>query len=117
SPASAARPRPIEPILLARLADDALRVDADPLAAILVGIFVLRIHVGETGLDGVELVGADAPIQDLHPAGFGIEAPGVALVHERDRERKIIASDDQRRVVAVGMDLVLFVVGGDELLA
>src|SRR4029077_19986473 len=81
------------------------------------GIFVLRVDVGEAGLDGVDLVAADAAEEDLLPAGFVIEAPRVALVHQRDREREIVFSDDQRRTLALGMDLVLLVVGREELLA
>ena len=53
--------RPIEPVLFAGTADDALRIDAFAGAGTsLFGVFILRIDVGETGLNCVELIAADA---------------------------------------------------------
>src|ERR1700693_2355641 len=78
--------RPIEPVLLVGTADDALRISGAGAAdAIFVGVLVLRVDIGKAGLDRVELVAADAPIQDLKPAGGCIELPGGALARERNR--------------------------------
>ena len=60
--------------------DDALRVDAGARAAILLGIFVLRIDIGEAGLDRVELVAPDAAVQHLEPARGRVELPARFLV-------------------------------------
>src|SRR5262249_41468347 len=60
------RGRPIEPVLLAGPTDDALRVDADTIPGpVFLGVFVLRIRIGEAGLNRVELVAADAAIEDF----------------------------------------------------
>src|SRR5262249_61547573 len=45
----AGRRRPVQAVLLVRLADDALRVDARAVAAVLVGIFVLPLHIRRAG--------------------------------------------------------------------
>jgi hypothetical protein len=57
--------RPIEAILLARAADDALRIDANAVAAILFRILIFSIDEGETGLDSVEFIAPDATVQNL----------------------------------------------------
>src|SRR4029077_7347645 len=51
--------RPVEAVLLAGLADDALRVDAVAGDAF-VSVFLLRVDKGECGLDRAQLVAADA---------------------------------------------------------
>src|SRR5207248_9175625 len=78
--------RPVKPVLLPGGADDALRINAI-LGEAFVGIFLLRVDIGEGSLDGAQLVAADAAIENLLAAGRGIEAPAVVLAHERDRER------------------------------
>ena len=61
--------RPVEAILLARAGDSALRIDSRPRAAVLVGIFILRVDIGERGLDRVELVASNPTIENLDAAG------------------------------------------------
>jgi hypothetical protein len=68
---------PIEPILLARVADDSLGVDAVAANAFL-GIFLLRIDEGEAGFDGVELVAPDAAGENLLTACRRVELPAVS---------------------------------------
>src|SRR4029077_8165604 len=52
--------RPIEPVLLAGCADGALRIDRlAGLVFVHVGVWVLRVPVGQNGLYGRELVAAD----------------------------------------------------------
>src|SRR5262249_46304731 len=70
--------RPIKTVLLARPADDALRIDSIAANAPL-GIFLLGVDISETGLDRVQFVAADAAIEDLLAAGRGIEPPGAVL--------------------------------------
>jgi hypothetical protein len=65
----------------------------------LLGIFLLRVDIGETDLDCGQLVAADAAIKDLLAAGRGVEPPGAVLAHERDRERPILSADDQHGLV------------------
>src|SRR5262249_43431326 len=90
--------RPVEAVLLARLADNALCVNAIAGDAP-VGIFLLRVDIGETGLDRAQLIAADAAIKDLLPSGRGIEPPGAILAHERDREWPIFPAEHQRGLV------------------
>src|SRR5579871_3742703 len=94
-----------------------LRVDADALAAILVGIIVLGVYKSEAGLDRIELVAADAAIENLLAPLVGIEFPAGLGMDQRDREREIVGADDQRRLLAVNLDRVLGVIGGHELVA
>ena len=82
------------------------------------GIFLLRVDIGRTGLDRVQLVAADAAIEDLFAAGRGVEPPAAVLAHERDRERPILAADDQHGfVVTLHHDLMLGIVGLDHAVA
>jgi len=41
----------------------------------LVGILVLGVDIGETGLDRIQLVAADEAIQDLDTPRVGVEFP------------------------------------------
>ena len=67
---------PRQAVLLAGGADDALRVLIHrERLALLEGVLVLRLDVAAADLDGVELVAADPTVQDLVPAGRGVEAP------------------------------------------
>ena len=65
---------PRQAVLLARRADDALGVLVDAGRVVLrERVFVLRLDVAAADLDGVELVAADAPIEDLLAPGAGVE--------------------------------------------
>src|SRR5262249_30371363 len=90
--------RPIETVLLARPADDVLCVHSIAGNAPF-RIFLLRVDIGETGLDRAQLVAANAAIKDLLAAGRGVEPPGAILADERDRKRPILPADDQRGLV------------------
>src|SRR5262245_26155597 len=108
--------RPVQAVLLARPADDALRVDPVPGDSLL-GIFVLCVDIGETGLDGAQFVAADAAKQDLLAPGGRVELPCPVLTHERNGKREVILPDDQDcLVVALHGDPVFGVIGGKKLL-
>src|SRR5262249_6762175 len=112
------RGRPVEPVLLAWLTDDALGIDADAGAMILLGVFVLGVDVGKTGLNRVELVTPDAAEEYFLATGGGVEPPHVILADEGDWERKILRPDHHDRpVVAFLGDLVLRVIGIQKFLA
>src|SRR5262249_61286577 len=82
------------------------------------GIGILRNDYGEEELYRVQFILADAAEEDFLQAGFGIEAPAVAFLHQRHRERPILLADNQGGVVVVlGFDLMLGVIGFDELVA
>src|SRR5262245_66444711 len=56
--------RPEKTILFSRLTDDALRVCVDAGSGpVLLGVFVLGIDVGKTGLDCIQLILPDPPAQ------------------------------------------------------
>ena len=76
----AIRRRPEKAVLLAGRTDDALRINAGTgPGAVLFGILVLRIDIGETGLDGVQFIASNAPVQDFKPACGRIEFPVFRL--------------------------------------
>ena len=94
------------------------RVREHAVAVAVVGrVLALRVDDRLQHLDRVELVLADAAREQLVLAGRGVEAPRVAGLHERERERKVVVADRQLRRVAVARDRVLRVVRGDEALA
>ncbi len=105
--------RPIEAILLSRMAHDPLRIDAVAKACrIECGIFVLRLDVSERDLDRGKLVAADAPPQDFIEPRLRVELPLAGIVDERDREGPVVVADDQRlRAVALELDRVLGIIG------
>src|SRR5262249_11017573 len=83
-----------------------------------VGIFLLSVDIGETGLDRAQLVAADTAIKDLLAAGRGIEPPRAILAHERDRERPILLADNQHGFVrTLHHHLMLGVVGFDNAIS
>ena len=111
----AIRRRPIEAVLLAGGTDDAPRIDAGAgTGAILLRIFVLRIDIGKAGLNRVEFVAPNAPVQDLKPAGGRIERPVRFPADERNREREVVGSHDQESLVAFHVHIVLGIVGTHE---
>ena len=86
---------PRQAVLLARRADDALRVLVHARAVVLLrGVLVLRLDVAAADLDGVELVPADAAVEDLLPSGLGVEAP---LARPSRRSGSAAASPRSRR--------------------
>jgi hypothetical protein len=74
-------------------------------------IRVLRLHVIVADLNGVQLVPADAAVEDLLLPGFGVEGPPAAVADDRDRQRPVLCSDREGREVGglrVGNDFALF---------
>src|SRR5262249_41371504 len=109
--------RPVEAVLLAGLADDALGIDAVAADAFL-GVFLLRIDIGQRGLDRAQVVAADAAEQDFVAAGRGVELPAAVLAHQRDRERPVLVADDELGLVsALRHHPVLGIVGVEHALA
>src|SRR4029077_13561489 len=109
----ALRDRPVKPVLLAGIADEALGIDARArTGAVLFGVFILGVDIGKTNPDGVELVAADPPVENFATTLLGIEGPLPGLADQRDRKRIVIVADHQDGfAVAVRRDLVLGVVG------
>ena len=107
---------PIEPIALADLAHEVLRVfrrAAGP--QVLGGIFALGRDVGAAHFDDAELVAADAPIENLILTGLGVEAPAGVLANERDWQGPLVCADDQDCLaVTVALEFMRFIIGGNE---
>jgi len=59
-------------------------------------VLALGIDEGETRLNRVELILADATIDDLFGTGRAVEAPARAVLLEREGERPFVAADLQR---------------------
>src|SRR3974390_1193402 len=106
---------PLKPVLLAGATYDALRIDALSEAhRILITVFVLRIDIAKTDLKCIDLILADTASENLLATSRGIKAPHSFLADERNRERKILLSDDNDRfVVAFHGNLVLCVIGSE----
>src|SRR4029453_2500348 len=86
---------PRQTIMFPRRADDSLRV----LVVLRIVVFFLGILVlclVETPANGnrVQLVGTDTPIQNFLTAGFGIEVPLALSLHDWNRKREIVVSQD-----------------------
>ena len=109
---------PVEPIALTGRAGELLRVLADAVGvAILRVVIPLRVHVGQTRLDRVQLVPADAPREDLLASLLRIESPALPVFHERDRERPVVVANLEHRGVTARDELVRSVVRAQELLS
>src|SRR4029077_8471965 len=81
-------------------------------------VVVLRLDVAAADLDGVELVAADAAIENLLEARLRIERPLAAALYDRHRERPIVRADHEHGAVGilrVGRDLLLLARLRDEL--
>src|SRR5215469_2908036 len=111
---------PVQAIMFSWGAEDLLRILVDP--GIIVdfgGVFLLRLDIATTYLDGVEFVGADAPVQNLIVALLCIEAPLRALFDDGNREGPIVVSDGNggsRFVLRVHVDGQLFLSLGRKFL-
>src|SRR5215471_4048715 len=102
---------PGQAVLLAGRADDPLCVLVYfvPLA-FLEGVVVLRLHITVTNLDRVQFIGANASVEKLLLAGFGVKKPLAVLLHDRHRERPVLVPNYEESAVAA------FRVHGDVLL-
>ena len=79
-------------------------------------VLALGVDVGEGDLNRVELVLADAPVEDLLPARRGVKAPPRAIRNDGNREREVVPPHDQDHPAAAGLEAVLFIVRGHEAL-
>src|ERR1019366_3264319 len=69
------------------------------------GVFTLRCDVCAGEVDHLELVATDAPVEDLLFAGLGIEAPGIRLTDQWNRQRPLLLAYDQHRpLLAIQLD-------------
>src|SRR4029077_53224 len=71
------------------------------LGALLKGIFVLRFHQAAANGNGIQLVSADATIQEFLPPSFAVEEPFLAPLHKRYREWPILTSHQQECAIPV----------------
>src|SRR5690242_16142518 len=91
---------PAQAILFAGVADNALGVLVYVEAfAWLERILVLRVHIPSTDIDCVQLVSANAAMEEFLPAGSGIEVPLVPRLHERHRKRPVLVAHEQESPV------------------
>src|SRR5262249_46919327 len=102
---------PEEPIFLAGAAPEFLRVLSDIVSvAIQGGVLALRVDDGSKRVDRGELVVANAAVQQLLLPELRIERPARVDLHQRKRERNVVAADEQDRLhgvfIADGMSLV-----------
>ena len=94
--------RPVETVLLPGCTDDALGIDTNAGSGpVLLCIFVLSVDIGKTGLDCVQFVAADAPVQDFEAAGGGIELPAALLARKRDRKWKFIDAKNSTALLSL----------------
>src|SRR6516164_9007036 len=98
----AIRVSPGQSVVFARSADDVLCELVHLVAlALLERVVVLGFHIAPADLDGVQLITADAPSQQLLATGCGVERPLTAVFRHRDRSRPILFPHDQDRVIRV----------------
>src|SRR6516164_365232 len=75
---------PGQAILLAGTADNSLGVLVHFVTLTgLIGIFVLRFHEATANVNRVELIAADAAIEQFLAASFCVEVPFIACLHHR----------------------------------
>src|SRR5262249_284777 len=88
---------PCEAVLRPRRPADALPILIDVVPAPrLEGVFMLRFDVAAADLDRVELVAADATIEHLPATGVRIKRPRRSVLHDRNRKRPVVGTNDQR---------------------
>src|SRR5258707_1203654 len=104
--------RPVQPIFLARAADDALGKNPDAGAgSVLLRVFVLSVNIGKARLYGIEFVAPDASIENFQAAGRRIKPPGRILADTGDWKREFHSTDHHERLaLAVHSNLMLGVV-------
>ena len=104
---------PIEPVLLARVAQDLF---GELIFAR--GVFILPIDEIAQHFDREDLVAADSPEEQLIFCGRRVEDPSAIFLDQWNRRRPVLGADDKRDlaliVVGVAMHLVVF---GDEIVA
>ena len=63
------------------------------------GVFVLRLHVTVADLNGVELIGANAAVEELLKASFAVKEPLVSPLDDRHRKWPILVAYQQKCAV------------------
>src|SRR5215203_5003910 len=85
---------PCQPVLFARRADDALGILVDQRAVVLCQrVFMLGFDIAATNFDGVQLVSADSPVQNLLASGLGVEIPCTAFPDNWYRKLPVVLAD------------------------
>jgi hypothetical protein len=80
---------------------------------------VLRLDVSAAHLDGVQLVAADAAIEDLLLSGSGVEGPLAALLDDGHRQGPVVlphGEDGEIPVLRIECHGLVLAGPGDELL-
>ena len=86
--------------MLPRCADDPLRVLIHlGIVVLLLSIFLLRFDETTANGNRVQFVCANTSIQNLLTALLGIEVPFPPLLHDWNRERKIVVSNRENSAV------------------
>src|SRR4029079_2673145 len=81
----ARRRPPIQTVFSSRPADNAPGIRARACSgSILLGIFVLRINVSQTGLDRIQLVLSDTAEENFITTNGSVEQPFSVLQHKRN---------------------------------
>src|SRR5262249_29437189 len=91
---------PVEAVFLPGGADELFRVVVQTIfVQIFHGVLALGVDDREQGVDREQLVLADAAVENLFAALFGIEPPLAAFLHQRNREGPVVFAQDENRVV------------------
>src|SRR4029077_17486454 len=91
---SSIRVLPGKTIVFTRRADNPLCILAYfGIVMLFHGIFVLRLHVSATNLDGIQFIGTDTPEEDFLAARLGVESPLAHFFDERDRKWPLIVAN------------------------
>src|SRR4029077_12260238 len=93
---------PRQTIMFPRCANDSLGVLVHlGIVVFLLSIFLLRFDETTANRNRVQFVGADTPIQNFLTALLGIEVPLAVLLHDWNRERKIVVSNRENSAVRI----------------
>src|SRR6185437_4452872 len=91
---------PRQAVLLARAADDALRILVYVVTSTLLHrVLMLSLDKTMTDLDRIEFIRADPPVQDLLMTLHSVEVPLAAGLHDRNGERPFTVSNQQISVI------------------
>ena len=85
-----------------RRADDSLRVLVHlGIVVLLLSIFLLRFDETTANRNRVQFVCADTAIQNFLTTLLGIELPLAVLLHDWNRERKIVVSNRENSAIRI----------------
>ena len=110
---AARRARPVEPVVLSFGTGELLGKFVEPVAeTILGGVVSLRLDISSADLDRIQLVPADAAIDDLLRASLDVEAPTHSLLDQWNWIRPLVLSQhDNRLLRALGLEAMRLVIG------